>query len=231
MTNNKLDIASRPDCDRRVLQADRIARVLRVISLIQSGRNYDVKAIAKEVGCSERTVARDLKTLSFAGVPWYFDKASKSYRLPPGYRFPVRLQTNGTRMIENHTIRASYRDYLELNQPLNFFEIDFVARWIHENHNFSELRQTPAMKWNLQWKLPPVALANFYTVFTDAFISYPGALIAKVWQTNIPFTIIPWVSEGEFHDRNRVICEWLRQYQPASIVDINALITDFRSYK
>jgi len=30
MTKSKLDIASRSDCDRRVLQADRIARVLRV---------------------------------------------------------------------------------------------------------------------------------------------------------------------------------------------------------
>ena len=231
MTKSKLDIASRSDCDRRVLQADRIARVLRVMSLIQSGRNYDVKAIAKEVGCSERTVARDLKTLSFAGVPWYFDKASKSYRLPPGYRFPVRLQTNGTRMIENHTIRASYRDYFEIDQPFNGLEIEFVARWIHENHNFSELHQTPAMKWNLRWKLPPVALANFYTVFTDAFTGNPGALIATVWQTNVPFMAIPWRTESHFRERDQVVCEWLRQYQPASIVDIGTVISEFRSHK
>ena len=41
-----------------------------------------------------RTVYRDLQTLAAAGVPWFFDESSESYRIRDGYRglFP-NLQT------------------------------------------------------------------------------------------------------------------------------------------
>jgi len=80
---------SRPDRDRRVRQHERMARVLKVLELVQSRGRWNAKVIAEEIGCSERTVYRDLEVLEFAGVPWYFDEADQCYRVRPDYRFPV----------------------------------------------------------------------------------------------------------------------------------------------
>lgn len=56
------DIRSRrPDRDRRVNQAERLRRVLGVLQLLQSKGRYNARAIAQELGCSERTVYRDLE--------------------------------------------------------------------------------------------------------------------------------------------------------------------------
>jgi predicted DNA-binding transcriptional regulator YafY len=88
----------RTDADRRVRQSDRLARVLRVLQLIQSTGPWTASSIAKELECSERTVYRDLQTLAAAGVPWFFDEYSQSYRIRDGYKgpfahFPSQPQT------------------------------------------------------------------------------------------------------------------------------------------
>jgi predicted DNA-binding transcriptional regulator YafY len=78
----------RTDAERRVRQSDRLARVLRVLQLIQGTGPWTAETIAKELECSERTVYRDLQTLAAAGVPWYFDDYSQSYRIRDGYKGP-----------------------------------------------------------------------------------------------------------------------------------------------
>ncbi len=79
----------RPDRDRRARQANRLARILSILRLIQSRSRWTAEAIAEEVGCGVRTVYRDLQALEMAGVPWYFDKIEGCYRVRPEYRFPV----------------------------------------------------------------------------------------------------------------------------------------------
>src|SRR3954468_10295710 len=76
----------RTDAERRVRQTDRLARVLRLLQLIHGPGQWNAPAIAKKLGCSERTVFRDLQTLKAAGVPWQFDEYSQSYRIREGYR-------------------------------------------------------------------------------------------------------------------------------------------------
>ncbi|WP_337175423.1 helix-turn-helix domain-containing protein [Paludisphaera sp.] len=76
----------RTDAQRRVRQSDRLARVLRLLQLIQGPGNWNASTIARKLDCSERTVYRDLQTLSAAGIPLYFDDFSQSYRLREGYR-------------------------------------------------------------------------------------------------------------------------------------------------
>jgi predicted DNA-binding transcriptional regulator YafY len=76
----------RTDAERRVRQSDRLARVLRLLQLIQGPGNWNAPSIARKLECSERTVYRDLQTLAAAGVPWFFDESSQSYRLREGYR-------------------------------------------------------------------------------------------------------------------------------------------------
>jgi predicted DNA-binding transcriptional regulator YafY len=82
-------LRNRPDRDRRGRRADRMARILSVLRLIQSRGRWNAQAIADEVGCKVRTVYRDLQALEMAGVPWYFDKIEGCYRVRPDYRFPV----------------------------------------------------------------------------------------------------------------------------------------------
>lgn len=85
----------RPDADRRVRQNARIARVLKVLNLLQGRGRWNSREIAREIGCSERTVYRDLNVLEFAGVPWYFDEDQQCYRLTHAeYRFPALALTD-----------------------------------------------------------------------------------------------------------------------------------------
>lgn len=84
-----MPIRKRPDRDRRGKQAERMARTLTVLRLIQSRGRWNAEGIAAEAGCTVRTVYRDLKVLEFAGVPLYFDKIHGCYRVRPDYRFPV----------------------------------------------------------------------------------------------------------------------------------------------
>jgi predicted DNA-binding transcriptional regulator YafY len=80
---------SRSDADRRARQSVRLARVLRLLELIQGRSYWNARTIAGELECSERTVFRDLQVLSVASVPWYFDQQGQCYRVRPDFRFPV----------------------------------------------------------------------------------------------------------------------------------------------
>jgi predicted DNA-binding transcriptional regulator YafY len=86
---NERPKSKKPDADRRLRQADRLARVLRVLQLIQGRGRWDAKAIAQEIECSERTVYRDLAVLELAGVPWTYEMETSCYRVRPDYQFPV----------------------------------------------------------------------------------------------------------------------------------------------
>ncbi len=87
------DIPQRADRDRRVRQSERIARVLQVLNLIQSRGRWNVKAIARELDCSERTVHRDLNVLEFCGVPFFFSEEEQCYRVRSDFRFPTLMLT------------------------------------------------------------------------------------------------------------------------------------------
>lgn len=232
------DIPSRPDRERRVRQADRIARVMKVLALIQSGKNYNVKAMASEIGCSVRTIARDLETLTLAGVPWFFDKPSSSYRLPPHYRFPVRLgadlfpQSDNEESLPHDTVSQYGKLFID-DEPLTRLEVQFMARWLHESHRAGELHQDElmAMRGFAALSLPSVVLANFYNVFMIPFRPRPRDFIRMIWETSVRFTMMPWQTQQSFLDRNEAICQWLKQNDPRSMVDIRPIVKKYRKNK
>lgn len=232
------DIPSRPDRDRRLQQANRIVRVLKVLAMIQSGENYNVKAIASEVRCSVRTVARDLETLRLAGVRWFFDKASSSYRLPPDHRFSVRLsaelfpQSDKDESMPRDT--AMHYDKLFIDdEPLTRLEVQFMARWLHENHRAGELHQKQlwAMRAFAELSLPSIVLANFYNAFMIPFRPRPRDFIRMVWEADVIFVKIPWKTQQSFLGRNEAICQWLKQNDPGAMVDIQPTVNKYRETK
>nr|WP_283431330.1 HTH domain-containing protein [Neorhodopirellula lusitana] len=62
---------------------------MRVLHLISGRGRWDVRTLAEELECSQRTVHRMLSTLSMAGVPWYFDEKIRAYKVRPGFKFPM----------------------------------------------------------------------------------------------------------------------------------------------
>ena len=70
----------------------RVSRLLRIICLIQSGQTWSPKALAEELGTSERNVYRDIDQIKGAGVPVTYDKSAQTYRIDGQFFLPpVRL--------------------------------------------------------------------------------------------------------------------------------------------
>jgi hypothetical protein len=86
----------RSEADRRARQGQRIGRALRLLCLIQErhGR-WDLAAIARELGCSTKTVQRDLLALEAAHIPFYFDKQRCCYKVRPGFRLSILEDRSG----------------------------------------------------------------------------------------------------------------------------------------
>src|SRR5436190_20818280 len=78
----------RTEGDRRLRQADRLARVLRSLQLLLSRGRWNARDIAAEQECSERTVYRDMQVLELAGIPVEFDSEERCYRVRQDFRFP-----------------------------------------------------------------------------------------------------------------------------------------------
>jgi predicted DNA-binding transcriptional regulator YafY len=78
----------RPDADRRVRQCEKFARLLRLLRLLLGHGRWNARALAQELGCSIRTLHRDLNVLTMSGVPITYDRHGESYSVPATYRFP-----------------------------------------------------------------------------------------------------------------------------------------------
>src|ERR1700733_9899003 len=78
----------RPETDRRLRQADRLARVMRTLQLLLSRGRWRARDIAAEQECSERTIYRDMQVLELAGIPVEFDQEDRCYRVRQDFRFP-----------------------------------------------------------------------------------------------------------------------------------------------
>ncbi len=74
--------------EEAVMSTKRIHRLLRLITLLQSGRARCSYDLMTELGVSRRTLFRDLETLEDAGIPYHHERGvgyrvGRSFYLPP----------------------------------------------------------------------------------------------------------------------------------------------------
>ena len=70
------------------MNVSRVHRLLRMITLLQGGRNYSAADLARELEVSKRTVYRDLNMLELAHIPYYFDPDTGGYRISGHFFLP-----------------------------------------------------------------------------------------------------------------------------------------------
>ena len=107
--------SKKSDAERRLRQADRLARVLRVLQLLQSRGRWNATSIAEELEVSTRTIQRDMQVLELAGVPHWTDKKHKCYRLRSDYAFPILNLTNDELVGQATATAATQAPGLDIN--------------------------------------------------------------------------------------------------------------------
>lgn len=70
------------------MRLGRVERLLRVIRILQAGRPRSVDELADMAGVSRRTTFRDLKLLQRAGMPYRYDRGSRSFWTEHGTVLP-----------------------------------------------------------------------------------------------------------------------------------------------
>jgi hypothetical protein len=68
-SGNKRDIPSRPEEDRRARQAGRLANVIRTQERLMERGKWNVRSLAAELECSEKTIRRYLEVMEIAEGP------------------------------------------------------------------------------------------------------------------------------------------------------------------
>jgi len=66
----------------------RVHRLLRIITLIQSGRGWNAERLAAACQTTVRTIYRDLNMLEGAGIPYHFDEIAGCYRIRRDFFLP-----------------------------------------------------------------------------------------------------------------------------------------------
>jgi predicted DNA-binding transcriptional regulator YafY len=106
----------RRDADRRSRQCAKFARLIKIARLVMGNGRWGPEDLAREIECSPRTIFRDVEILSAAGVPIFFDKAVRAYRVREGFRFsgldPKQVDTLDAANPELHDLFGQARRLL-----------------------------------------------------------------------------------------------------------------------
>lgn len=105
----------RPESDRRLRQADRLARVMRTLQLLLSRGRWNARDIAAEQECSERTIYRDMQVLELAGIPIEFDQEDRCYRVRQDFRFPSLSLTEDEAIGQGTAVAITTGPGLDIN--------------------------------------------------------------------------------------------------------------------
>jgi predicted DNA-binding transcriptional regulator YafY len=67
------------------MKVTRVHRLIKLITILQSGRDQDAEALAHHLGISRRTIFRDLKLLEHAGIPFRFESRRGGYTIEEAF--------------------------------------------------------------------------------------------------------------------------------------------------
>ncbi len=70
------------------MSRNRVHRLFSLIALLSSGRSFTLDDLAAKLSVSRRTLFRDMKKLSLAGVPYHYDAAGRTYTLDASFYLP-----------------------------------------------------------------------------------------------------------------------------------------------
>ncbi len=73
----------------KLMDVSRVSRLLKLITILKSGREYDADRLAGELGVSRRTFFRDLKSIENAGIPYQFERNKKTYSISASFFLPA----------------------------------------------------------------------------------------------------------------------------------------------
>lgn len=74
------------------MKSARVFRLLKIITLLRTGRSFDSAGLATELGVSRRTLFRDLQLLESTGIPYRFDRNDGAYKIHESFFLePVAL--------------------------------------------------------------------------------------------------------------------------------------------
>ena len=98
------DTRGKSDGDRRIRQANRLGRMLKILQLLAGQGRWDLQSLAERFEVSTRTIRRYLDVLMYAGIPYSKDKHG-FIRILPNAQFPV-LQLTTDEILEQATAAA-----------------------------------------------------------------------------------------------------------------------------
>jgi len=74
--------------ENEIVKSERVGRVVKILTALQSGKKCGVKELADMFGTSQRTIFRDLKQLQAVGVPYHYDTETGGYTIEPEFFLP-----------------------------------------------------------------------------------------------------------------------------------------------
>jgi len=111
------------------MSVTRVHRLVRLITVLRSGRRYGADALAEEMEVSRRTIFRDLKALAEAGVPYYYDQSTEGYAIDRSFFLPAINFT----LDEGLALLLATRKMIgQLPMPL-FQQVSFAAMKVESN--------------------------------------------------------------------------------------------------
>lgn len=115
---------------------NKLTRILKLYTIIQSGRKYGVQDLMDMMSVSRRTLFRDLKELAEIGVPYNFDRQKGQYSIDPEFFLPpIDLTVNEalSLLLMSHKMRT--------HVPVPFQKASLLAAIKIENNLPLSLRQ------------------------------------------------------------------------------------------
>lgn len=207
----------------------RIHRLLKILTLIQGQPGWTAAKLAKECRISTRQIYRDMKTLSGAGIPYFYDEEARCYRVQRSFFMkPVDLTLDeslalvalGERIGGGEQIpfmRAANRAVAKIRgqlpesirRELEGFDPHVTIKLAQSGSSdgigdvYEKVRQAMAVKQALHCRYESVASDAGRTEANGTFIFKPYTLF---------FSQRAWYAVGHHGRRNQIRCLKLNRF-------------------